>query len=176
MRKFVLTAIAAALGISAVGAQQAENAPTQITTINLGDVRVRYLDFKWDEEAFAAIEKGGDTPGAKRSWAIARLYPDKPIVWNGRRISGGNLLILNPASGNTPMTFEVRVVDMRDVWVDANVVAEPPPGETIYTAAADFKTVTDVAERLKLALSDAEGKIQLAIHYGNRLATLEFNR
>ncbi len=172
MRNFVLTAIAVALGISAVGAQQAENMPNQVTNIRLGDVRVRFLNFKWDEEAFEALEEGD----AKRSWAIARLFPNKPIIWDGRRISGGNLLILNPASGDTPMTWEVRVVNMREVWVNPNFVAEPPEGETIYTTTADFKKVTDVAERLELALSDADGKIQLAIHYGNRLATLAFDR
>ncbi len=172
MRTFVLTAIAVALGISVVGAQQAENMPNQVTNIRLGDVRVRYLNFKWDEEAFEALEKGG----AKRSWAIARLFPNKPIIWDGRRISGGNLLILNPASGDTPMTWEVRVVNMREVWVNPNFVAEPPEGETIYTTTAEFKKVKDVAERLEVALSEADGKIQLAIHYGNRRATLVFDR
>jgi len=172
MRNFVLTAIAAALGISVVAAQQAENMPNQVTNIRLGDVRVRYLNFKWDEEGFEALEKGSAT----RGWAIARLFPAKPIKLDGRRVSGGNLLILNPASGDTPMTWEVRVVNMREVWVNPNFVAEPPEGETIYTTAAEFKKVTDVAERLEVALSDADGKIQLAIHYGNRLATLAFDR
>ena len=157
MRKFVLAAIAAALGISAVGAQQAENMPTQITTIRLGDVRVRTNGTKRHSRP------SKETQGDKRSWAIARPFPDEPIEWDGRRISGGNLLILNPASADTSMTFEVRVVDMRDVWVNANVVAEPPEGKTIYTAPAHFKKVTDVAERLGLALSESDGKIELAI-------------
>jgi hypothetical protein len=168
----MLTMIAAAFGASAVSAQNVENAPTQITTVYLGDMKARYLNFKWDEEAFTAIEKGG----AKRSWAIARLFPDKPIVWNGNRISGGNLLILHPATGSTPMTFEVRVIDMREVWVDANVIAEPPEGRTVYTAPAQFEKVADVAERLTVALSESGGKVQLAVHYGNRQAKLQFDR
>lgn len=175
MKGFVLTAILSATGVSAVG-EQAENAPTFITTVQLGDVKVRYLNFKWNEVAFDSIEKGGGAEAGKRSWTIARLYPDKPIVWNGKQISGGNLLILNPASGDTPMSFEVRVIDMREVWVDPNVVAEPPAGRTVYTTPARFEKVADVAERLTLALSESEGKIQLAVHYGNRLAKLQFDR
>jgi hypothetical protein len=172
MRNVVLTMIAAAFGVSAVSAQNLENAPTQITTVHLGDMRARYLDFKWDEEAFTTLEKGG----AKRSWAIARLFPEKPIEWNGKRISGGNLLILHPATGTTPMTFEVRVIDMREVWVDPNVIAEPPDGRSVFTAPAQFEKVADVAERLTLALSESDGKVQLAIHYGNREAKLQFDR
>ena len=172
MRNLVLTAMVLALGVSGVGARQAEKMPNKVTNVHLGDVRVRYLNFKWDEEGFKALENGS----AKRGWAIARLFPDRPIKIDGRRVSGGNILILHPASGDTPMTWEVRVINMREVWVSPNVVAEPPEGETIYTTTAKFKEVEDVAERLTVALSDADGKIQLAVHYGNRLATLSFDR
>jgi len=175
MRKLGFTAMAA-LVLAGAAWQQAENMPTQVTTVQLGDVRVRYLNFKSNEEAFQALEKGSDVPGAKRGWVIARLYPDKPIVWNGKPIYGGNILILNPASGDTPMSFEVRVIDMRDVWVKPDVIAEPPEGTTVYSAPAQFETVPDVAERLTLALSETEGGIQLAVHYGNHLAKLQFTR
>ena len=98
MRRLGLTPFFAALAASPANAQRAENMPTQITTVHLGDVKVRYLNFKWNEEAFAGLEKGSDAPEAKRGWAIVRLFPEKPIIWNGGRVSGGNLLILNPAT------------------------------------------------------------------------------
>jgi hypothetical protein len=176
MRQLVLTVTLIALSMSTVGAQQEKNIPTAITAVTLGDVKVRYLNFKWDEEAFEAIEKGGDAPGAQRSWAIARLYPAKPIVVNGVRLSAGNLLILNPAHGDTPMTLEVRVIDMREVFVNMNVIAEPPEGQTIHQEPADFKKVDTLAERLTIALSEGDGKIKLSVHYGDRLATMEFDR
>jgi hypothetical protein len=169
-----LATIVAVLGVPAL-AQQAENMPTQITTVHLGDMRVRYLNFKWSEEAFEALEKGADAPGASAA-GPARLFPDKPIVWMGKRVSGGNLLILNPASGNTPLSWEVRVIDMREVWVDTNVIAAPPEGKTLFSAPAQFEKVPDVAERLTVALSESEGGILLSIHYGNRLAKLLFTR
>ena len=115
-------------------------------------------------------------PGAKRSWAIARLYPDKPIMLDGKRISGGNLLVLNPAKGDSPMTLEVRVIDMRDVFVNVNVVAEPPPGRTLFEEPARFEKVDSVAERLTLALSEGDNTIELSIHYGDRRAALTFER
>jgi hypothetical protein len=175
MTRLLFSALVLASASAAV-AQQKENAPTSITAVELGDVKVKYLNFKWDEKAFEALEKGGDHPAATRGWAIARLFPGKPILIDGKRISGGNLLILNPARGETPMTFEVRVIDMREVWVDPNVIAEPPEGQTLYVKPAHFEKANSVAERLTLALSEGEGKIKLSVHYGDRLAELEFAR
>jgi hypothetical protein len=176
MIRVLFSTLVFAVGASAAVAQQKENAPTAISAVELGDVKVRYLNFKWDEKAFEALEKGGDHPAATRSWAIARLFPAKPIIIDGIRISGGNLLILNPARGETPMTFEVRVIDMREVWVDPNVIAEPPEGKTLYLKPAHFEKASTVAERMTLALSEGEGKIKLSVHYGDRLAELAFSR
>jgi hypothetical protein len=60
--------------------------------------------------------------------------------------------------------------------VDANVVAEPPEGQRLYLGPAHFEKANTVAERMTLALSEGEGKIKLSIHYGDRLAELEFSR
>jgi hypothetical protein len=178
MTRLLLGVLVLAFGIakSTVGAQPEKNAPTFIKAVERADVKVRYLDFKWDPEAFAALEKGGDAPAARRSWAIARLYPANPIKIDGKQISGGNLLIINPARGDAPMTFEVRVIDMREVWVDPNVIAEPPAGETVYLKPARFEKASTLAERLTLALSERDGTITLSIHYGDRVAQLEFVR
>jgi hypothetical protein len=178
MTRLLLSVMVFATGVtrSPASAQKTENAPTFIKAVERADVKARYLDFKWDQEAFEALEKGGDLPAAKRSWVIARLYPSKPIQIDGKTISGGNLLILNPARDDTPMTFEVRVIDMREVWVDPNVIAEPPPGRTLYLKPARFEKTGTVADRLTLALSEGDGKVKLSIHYGDRLAELEFVR
>ena len=176
MNRLSFSALVFAVGASAAVAQQEGNAPTSITTVELGDVKVRYLNFKWDEKAFEALEEGSDLPAGQRSWAIARLFPDRPILIDGKQISGGNLLILNPARGETPMTFEVRVIDMREIWEDPNVIAEPPEGRTLYQGPARFGEANTLAERLTLALSEGEGTINLSIHYGDRLAILEFAR
>ena len=176
MKQLLFTGAFIALSMSILGAQQEKNIPTEIASVTLSGVKVRYLDFKWDEEAFEALEKGGDTPGAKRSWAIARLYPTKPIILDGRQVLAGNLLILNPAQGDKPMTLEVRVIDMREVFKDANIIAEPPEGRTIHIEPADFQKVDALAERLKISLNEGDGTLKLSIHYGDRVATMEFER
>jgi hypothetical protein len=176
MRQLVLAVSVLALTAAAAGAQQEKNLPNKLMVIEAADVKVRYLNFVWDEEAFNALEKGGGAPAAGRSWALARILTPKPLELDGKPITGGSLLILNPATSSEPMTLEVRVIDMRDVFTDMNVVAEPPPGKTVYREPADFKTVDEVVERLTLDLKEADGTFTLSIHYGNRLAVIEATR
>ena len=57
-----------AVGASAAGAQQEENAPTLITAIEVADVRVRYLNFRWNEEAFKALERRAHFTTAGFAW------------------------------------------------------------------------------------------------------------
>ena len=176
MKKLALALTVLALTAAAVGAQQEKNLPNSLMIIEAGDVKVRYLNFKWDEEAFSSLEKGEGAPGATRSWALARILTPNPITVDGIRVSGGALLILNPPSGSDPMTLEIRMIDMRDVFTDINVVAEPPKGETVYKVPADFETVDAVAERLTMKLDDSGESLKLSIHYGNRLKVLEGKR
>ena len=176
MRQLVLALAVVALGVSLVGAQQEENLPTELKIITAGDVKIRYLDFKWDEEAFEALEKGTGAPAAARSWALARILTPEPLEIDGKPITGGSLLVLNPARGDAPMTLEVRVIDMRDVFTDMNVVAEPPPGKTVYKEPAAFETVDAMADRLTLDLEEEAGTYTLSIHYGDRRAVLTATR
>jgi hypothetical protein len=176
MRLLVLAMAVLALTVSPGGAQQEENLPTEIRVVEAGDVKVRYLNFKWDEKAFGALETGRGAAAAARSWAIARILTPKPLELDGKPISGGSLLVLNPATNSGPMSLEVRVIDMRDVFTDFNVIAEPPPGKTVYKEPADFKTVDSVADRLTLDLKEADGTYTLSIHYGNRQAVIEATR
>ena len=173
MKQLALAVAVLALTVTAAGAQQEKNLPNSLTVIEAGDVKVRYLNFVWDEEAFNALEKGGGAPAAARSWALARILTPNPITVDGKQVGGGALLLLNPASGSEPMTLEIRMIDMRDVFVDMNVVAEPPPGETIYKVPANFETVDAVADRLTMKLEETGDTMKLSIHCGNRLRVLE---
>jgi hypothetical protein len=177
MKHFLFTGMLIAFSMALLGAQQGTNAPTQIINVTQYGVKVRYLDFKWDEEAFEALEKGGNAPHAQRSWAIARLYPSKPIIVDGKQVADGNLLILHPARGDKPMTWEVRAIDMRVFFKDKNVIAEPPAeGKTLHVEPAEFKKVDTLADRMTMSLSEGDGTIRLSIHYGNRMAVMEFDR
>jgi len=175
MKQLALALTILALTVTAAGAQQEKNLPTALMNIAAGDVEVRYLNFKWDEKAFEALEKGGGAAGS-RSWALARIFSPKPIMVDGTQVGGGALLILNPPTGSDPMTLELRMVDMREIFTDINVVATPPAGETVYKVPANFETVDAVADRLTMKLDDTGETMKLSIHYGNRLRVLEAQR
>jgi hypothetical protein len=59
---------------------------------------------------------------------------------------------------------------MREVFTDLNVIAEPPPGETIGVIPAPFGKVATTADRLEVTLADKTETIELFVHYGDRQA------
>jgi hypothetical protein len=154
-----------------------KNAPHFVKTLKAPRLEVRYLDFGWNPEAFATLEKGGDNPVGRRSWALARLQlPWNTLKWEGKTIPvGATLLILNPTKGDGP-TFEMRKIDMRDVFGDLNVIAEPPPGETLGVVPAAFEKAETTADRLEMTLTDKTQTIELTVHYGDRQAKVVLTR
>lgn len=167
------------LGVPAHGQYSVEpNAPDFIKTTRAPGLNVRYLDFAWDEEAFAAVEKGGSHRAASRSWVLARLMLEQdPLKWNGKWVPVGPvILVLNPARGGDGPTLEARYIDMREVFVDMNVIAEPPPGETYQKVPAVFKKVAAVAPRLEVSVAEKGQGYDLSVHYGNRMATIRLDR
>lgn len=146
------------------------NAPHYVKSVKVPGLDVRYLDFKWDEEAFSTLEKGGPHPVGRRSWVLARLLATlNPFRCEGKTIPvGPSLLILSPARAGEGPTLELRSIDMREVFVDINVIAEPPPGETYCQAPAVFRKVDKMAGRLEMTLTEGKGSIDLTTHYGDR--------
>lgn len=179
MKKWIAAVAATVVLAIPLRAQEAPvNAPKFIKFSKAPGLEVRYLDFKWDEEAFNALEKGGSHPAAQRSWVLARLLLQQdPLRWNGKMIPvGPTILVLNPARGGVGSTLELRYIDMREVFVDMNVIAEPPPGETYRKEPAAFQTVATVAPRLEVKVAEKGQGYELLIHYGNRQALLTLTR
>ena len=166
------------LGVPVAGRRAPPNAPKFIKFAKAPGIDVRYLDFKWDEEALSALEKGGSHPAAQRSWVLARiLLQQDPLRWNGKIIPvGPAILVLNPRKGSAGPTLEMRYIDMREVFVDMNVIAEPPPGETYRKEPAVFQTVAEVAPRLEVSVAEKGQAYELLVHYGNRQAALTLTR
>jgi hypothetical protein len=178
MRLAVFAASAALLAPGAARAQ-GENAPTVVKSLKVPGMEVRFLDFRWDPAVWEGLEKGGGSnPVTKRSWAIARIVLYERSLKLGTSVlpTGTNaLLVLNPNLDGKGMTLEIRQVDMRDeVFQKINVVAEPPPGKSLYKAPAPFEAAPTTADRMTLTLAEAEGKVRLGVHFGNRALTLEF--
>jgi hypothetical protein len=156
-----------------------KNAPHFVKYLKAPRLEVRYLDFGWNPEAFQTLEKGGDHPVGQRSWALIRLQlPWNILRWEGKVLPVGTfLLVLHPKKKDEPgPTFEVRRIDMRDVFPDLNVIAEPPPGETMGIVPAVWEKATTTAERLEVVLTDKTQTIELAIHYGDRRAKVVLAR
>lgn len=155
-----------------------KNAPHFIKSDRQPGFVVRYLDFNWDETALAAMETGGDHPAARRSWVLARILVQNPVRWNGRTIPVGPfLLILNPArKGGAGATLELRKIDMREVFVDLNVIAEPPEGETYGRVPAVFARVDGMSPRLAVSLQPQDKAMDVVVHYGDREAVLTLAR
>lgn len=171
-------AIVALLAGSGLAQEVPKNAPHFVRTVKVPQLEVRYLDFGWNPEAFAALEKGGDHPVGRRSWALARLVlPWDILKWEGKTLAVATyLLILHPSKGGAGPTFEIRRIDMREVFGDLNVIAEPPPGETIGVIPALFEKVATTADRLEVTLTDKTQTIELFVHYGDRQGKLVLAR
>ena len=89
---------------------------------------------------------------------------------------GPALLILNPARGQTGPTLELRYIDMREVFVDMNVIAEPPEGETYQKHPAVFKKVDTTLPSLDVRLQGKGEAFDLSVQYGNRQAMVTLTR
>jgi hypothetical protein len=180
MTKRLLGALVAmvAIGVAVEGQEAPPNAPKFVKFAKAPGLEVRYLDFRWDEEAFTALEQGGSHPAAQRSWVLARiLLQTDPLKWNGKTIPVGPvILVLNPRKGSAAPTLEMRYIDMREVFVDMNVIAEPPEGETYQKGPASFVKVESVAPRLSVSVEEKGTGFDLSVHYGNRKATIRLDR
>jgi hypothetical protein len=134
-------------------------------------VELRYVDYHWHPELFAAMETGkGENPFAKRDWVFARLVLEtRPMTLDTARLPVGNYGIsLWPNLDGRGMSVEVRRVDMREVLPNLNAMAPLPRGETVYRGQARFETAADTAERLAVDVSEKEGAVTLTLRYGDR--------
>lgn len=162
------------------------NAPHYVKSVEVPGLNLRFLDFRFDEEAFATLEKGGPHPVGRRPWVLARLLTRlAPFNCEGTTVPvGPSILILHPArDGAAGPTLELRYIDMREVFVDLNVIAEPPPGKAYCQLPASFRQVETSAPRLEVTLEEGEaradakkGTIVVVAHYGDRETRLTLVR
>jgi hypothetical protein len=134
-------------------------------------VELRFVDYHWHPEIFAAMESGNGTdPLARRDWVVARLIlQTRPMTLEGKRLSVGNYAVtLWPNLDGKGMTVEVRQVDMRDVLPSLDAMAPCPRGETMYRGPARFEVQQPPAERLAVDVAEANGAVTLTLRYGDR--------
>jgi len=158
-----------ALATLGVPAAAQDNLPKFLKIVRAPDVELRYVDFGWNPEAFAAMETGGDHPAAKRSWMLALVRLQRGMRYGGKPVLiGASVLILDPKQGDTPFTVELRDIDMRDLYFENNVIGPPPKGKTIAVLPAHFETVPETKERLEITAEPSGKDTVITVHYGNR--------
>jgi hypothetical protein len=143
MRRTFVTVLA--LAALAVPAAAQDALPKFLKIEHAPDVELRYVDFGWNPEAFAAMETGGDHPAARRSWMLALLRVQRAMRFGGKPVLiGASLLILNPERGDT----------------------------TINIMPARFETVPETKERLEITAVPSGNDTLITVHYGNRKTTI----
>ena len=162
-----------ALAMLAVPAAAQDALPKFLKSVRAPDVEVRFVDFGWSPEAFAAMETGGSHPAAKRSWMLALVRLQRGMRFGGKpMLIGPVVLILNPKQGDAPFSVELRDIDMRDLYFQNNVIGAPPAGKTIAVLPAHFETVPETKDRLEITAAPSGNDTVLTVHYGNRKTTV----
>jgi hypothetical protein len=139
-------------------------------TVSASGVSVHYLTVPWGPNTFAAMERGGESYYAKRTWPFARLQATKPFTIEGAKVPAGNYaLVFHP---NTPdqkgMSLEVRKIAVEEFLVAGNVMTKTPEGEAVATIPAVFETVPETASALGVELKPAAAGSELVLRYGDR--------
>jgi len=165
-----------ALAALAVPAAAQDTLPKFLKIVRVPDVELRYVDFGWSPEGFAAMETGADHPAARRSWMLALVRLQRGMRFGGKTaLIGASLLVLNPKQGDTPFNIELRDIDMRDLYFQENVIGTPPKGRTIAIVPARFETVPETKPRLEITAVPSGKDTVITVHYGNRQTTLTLN-
>ena len=99
-------------------------------TATSGGVTVHFLSIPWGPNTFAAMEKGGESFYAKRTWPFARMETRVPVTLEATTLPPGNYaLVFHP---NTPdnkgMSLEVRKIPVDEFLVPGNVLTKTPGG------------------------------------------------
>jgi len=178
MNSFSMMLAGTVLTATGLSAQEMpKNAPHYVHTVKSPGIDVRFLDFKWDPVVFETLEKGGSAPAGRRSWVLARiLLTTDPMRWEEKLLPvGPSLLVLNPAKGGVGPTLEIRYIDLRDVFTDLNVIAEPPPGEIYRQTPVVFEKAESTAPLFDMTLQVKGKSFVLGIHYGDRKTAITLN-
>ncbi len=147
-----------------------EKKPTvTIESAQSGRVCVRYLKIPWGPNTFAAMQKGGDSFYARRTWPFAHLELKAPVSLEGTKLPAGHYaLVLHP---NTPddqgMSLEVRKIRVSEFLEEGNVMTPTPSGESLWRGPARFDLAALTSPHLLIELAPGKGGVSLIVQYGD---------
>lgn len=142
----------------------------EMKTASSGGVTVHFLTIPWGPNTFAAMEKGGESFYAKRTWPFARMETKVPVTLEATTFPPGNYaLVFHPnTADNKGMSLEVRKILVDEFLVPGNVMTKTPDGETLARSTASFETVAETTPALALDLKPGARGASLVIRYGDR--------
>jgi hypothetical protein len=147
-------------------------------TVNAGPLSLHYLTIPWGPNTFMAMERGGDSFYAKRTWPFARLETKEPFTLDGVAVPPGNYALVfhpNTADGRG-MSLEVRKIAVAEFLVPGNVMTKTPEGAAAATSPAAFSTAADTVPSLLLELRPGVTGTELVVRYGDRRLIKELRR
>jgi len=157
------------IGISLVLPAAQEPAPRdrkpepQITTIEAGGVRLRYVPLPWPPE-------GGD------AWPVGRLETSVPLRLDGRTLEPGHYALVCEALHHPGFaSFELVKLGDSD-WLDPEELRRRPQGEPLYRVPVRFDLATGATPRLTITLTPDRRGITLTARYGNGRFVRVFER
>jgi hypothetical protein len=139
---------------------------------------VHFLTIPWGPNTIAAMEEGGESFYASRTWPFARMQTTVPMALDGTTVPPGNYaLVFHP---NTPdkkgMSLEVRGIAVEEFLVPGSVMTRTPDGDAVARTPAVFETVAEGAITLDVGLRPRDGGTSLVIRYGDRRLVKELLR
>ena len=159
------------------GAPEADRPVIEKKTATTGGVTVHFLTIPWGPNTFAAMEQGGDSFYAKRTWPFARLETKVPVTLEATTLPPGHYaLVFHPnTADNKGMSLEVRKIAVEEFLVPGNVMTKTPEGETMSRSAASFETVAETVPALALELKAGGQGASLVIRYGDKRLAKELS-
>jgi hypothetical protein len=172
MREAALLALLGPLWPTAAAQEPAAEEKKPALTIQSATadrVTVHYLRIPWGPNTFAAMQKGGDSFYARRTWPFARLELKAPVSLEGTKIPAGNYaLVLHP---NTPddqgMSLEVRKIRVAEFLEAGNVMTPTPAGESLWRGPVRFDLTALTSPHLTIELAPAKTGVSLIVQYGD---------
>ena len=150
-----------------------------VHTTKVPGLEVRFVDYHWQPDLIAAMEKGSrDVPAAQRDWVLARVMVEpRPLKFEGVTLPlASYALSLFPNQDGKGLVLELRSVDMHAAILNMNAVGPAPKGETMWRGPAKFEIVSAVVPRLDIKATEVAGAPVVTVLYGDRRLSLKFAR
>ncbi len=121
-------------------------------------VTVHYLKIPWGPNTFAAMQKGGDSFYARRTWPFARLELKAPVSLEGTKIPAGNYALV---------LQHVQKTVVAEFLEAGNVRTPTPSGESLWRGPVRFDLTALTSPHLTIELAPGKAGVSLIVQYGD---------